>query len=67
MSDSYHATAEGHRTVSGENILLENGIMMRKDVSVQQELESEMNIPGLMRKLSAEDDMRYAISASERV
>ena len=67
MGGSYHASAEGRRAVSGENSLLENGIMMRKDVSVQQELEREVSIPGLRRKSSAEDDMRDAISAAERV
>ncbi|KAL2057152.1 hypothetical protein ABVK25_002891 [Lepraria finkii] len=67
MGDSYHASAEGRRDMSGENSLLENGIMMRKDLSVQQELEREVSIPGLRKKSSAEDDMRDAISAAERV
>ncbi len=67
MCGSYHASAEGHRTVSRETSFLGYGTMMRKDLSVQQEYEREVLRLGLRRNLSVEDDMRDAISVAERV
>ncbi|KAL6716688.1 hypothetical protein ACLMJK_006256 [Lecanora helva] len=67
VGSSYHASAEGRRATSGENFLLENGITISKDVFVQQELERKVSIPGLRRNSSTEDDIRDAISTSERV
>ncbi len=67
MCGSYHASAEGHRTVNRETSFLGYGTMMRKDLSVQQEFEREVLRLGLRRNSSAEDDMRDAISVAEHV
>ena len=42
MGGSYHVSAEGHRTGGHEDSLLEHGIMMRKDLSIRQEVEKEV-------------------------
>lgn len=63
MGGLNHATAERDRNGSPEDSLLECGIMVRTDLFVQQEAETEVNTQGLTRKSSPEN----AISAAERV
>lgn len=41
--------------------------MMRTDLSVQREAYKEVATQGVTGKSSAEDDMRNAVSAAERV
>lgn len=43
MGDSYHVSAKGHRIGGREDSLLEHGIMMRKDLSLRQEVEKEVS------------------------
>ena len=64
---SYHVSAEGHKAVGREDPLLEYEIMVRKDLSVQEEVKRDVSTPGLGRKSSAEDETSDAISAAERV
>ena len=68
IGGTYHASAEGNRTASRDASLLEHGIVMRRDLSVQEEIESGVRTPGLRRESSpAENDTRDAISVAERV
>ena len=64
---SYHVSAEGHKAAGREDTLLEYEIMVRKDLSVQEEVKRSVSTPGLGRKLSAEDETSDAISAAEGV
>ena len=38
LGGSYHVSAEGHRNGGHEDFLLEHEIMMRKDLSIRQEV-----------------------------
>ncbi len=64
---SYQVSAEGNKAVGKEDTLLEYEIMVRKDLSVQEEVKRDVSTPGLRRKSSAEDETSDAISAAEGV
>ena len=68
IGGTFHASAEGNRAASHEAHLMEHGIVMRKDLCVHEEMESELRTPGPRRESSpAENDARDAISVTERV
>ena len=75
MGGSYHARTSraaslvdaSLRTDSHEKILPEDGILARKDISVQRDYESAPGAPSARRNSSFEDHATEVVSATEQV